>query len=77
MEEKTQGARKMSANSEAVKKHYAKCDEFKIRPLKQEGQTIRAYAEAHNISVQKLFLYCVRDCINRDTIEAIKKRLGD
>lgn len=52
----------MSKNSEAVKKHYAeKCDAFKIRPHKEEGQTIRAYAAAHNMSVQGLFLEAVRE----------------
>ena len=51
----------MSKNSEAVKKHYAeKCDAFKIRPHKAEGQTIRDYATAHNMSVQGLFLEAVR-----------------
>ena len=52
----------MSKNSEAVKKHYAeKCDAFKIRPHKEEGQTIREYATAHNMSVQGLFLVAVRE----------------
>ena len=52
----------MSKNSEAVKKHYAeKCDAFKIRPHKEEGQTIRDYATAHNMSVQGLFLVAVRE----------------
>ena len=52
----------MSKNSEAVKKHYAeKCDAFKIRPHKAEGQAIRDYAAAHNMSVQGLFLVAVRE----------------
>ena len=52
----------MSKNSEAVKKHYAeKCDAFKIRPHKAEGQAIREYAAAHNMSVQGLFLEALRE----------------
>ena len=52
----------MSKNSEAVKKHYAeKCDAFKIRPHKDEGQRIREFATAHNMSVQGLFLVAVRE----------------
>lgn len=59
---KQQEAAKVSKNSEAVKKHYAeKCDAFKIRPHKEDGQTIREYATAHNMSVQGLFLVAVRE----------------
>jgi hypothetical protein len=57
-----QEAAKVSKNSEAVKKHYAeKCDAFKIRPHKDEGQQIREFATAHNMSVQGLFLVAVRE----------------
>ena len=48
-------------NSEAVKRHHAKLDEFKIRPYKEEGQTIRKYANDHKMSVQILFLTAVRE----------------
>ena len=66
---KTQEAAKVSKNSEAVKKHYAeKCDAFKIRPRKAEGQTIREYAAAHGMSVQGLFLEAVREYMERHTL---------
>lgn len=49
------------SNAEAVKRYHQKLDEFKIRPSKDEGQTIRDYAAAHGMSVQGLFLAAVRE----------------
>ena len=49
------------SNAEAVKRYHQKLDEFKIRPSKDEGQTIREYAAAHGMSVQGLFLEAVRE----------------
>ena len=49
------------SNADAVKKHHAKLDEFKIRPYKEEGQAIRQFAAEHGISVQELFLSAVRE----------------
>ena len=48
-------------NLEAVKKYQASRDAFKIRPTAEEGESIRAYATAHNMSVQGLFLVAVRE----------------
>ena len=48
-------------NAEAVKRHHAKLDEFKIRPYKDEGQKIRDWASAHGMSVQRLFLDAVAE----------------
>ena len=48
-------------NKESVKRYQSKMDAFKIRPSKDEGQTIRAYAAAHGVSVQSLFLEAVRE----------------
>ena len=48
-------------NAEAVKRHHAKLDEFKIRPYKDEGQIIRKYAETHNMSIQTLFFTAIRE----------------
>ncbi len=56
---------KMS-NQEAVKKHHQRLDEFKIRPYKEEGQQIREYAAAHEMSVQGLFLQAVREYMSRN-----------
>ena len=47
-------------NLEAVKKYQGAHDAFKLRPTLAEGQQIRAYAAAHNMSVQGLFLEAVR-----------------
>ena len=47
-------------NLEAVKKYQGAHDAFKLRPTLAEGQQIRAYATAHNMSVQGLFLEAVR-----------------
>ena len=49
------------SNAEAVKKHHAKLDEFKIRPYKEEGQRIREFAASSGRSVQDLFLESVRE----------------
>ena len=49
------------SNADAVKKYHQKLDEFKIRPYSEEGQAIRAYAAAHGVSVQSLFLEAVRE----------------
>lgn len=51
----------LMSNAEAVKKHHAKLDEFKIRPYIEEGKKIRQYAEATKQSVQGLFLDAVRE----------------
>lgn len=51
------------SNADAVKKYHQKLDEFKIRPYTDEGQEIRAYAAAHGVSVQALFLDAVREYI--------------
>ena len=51
----------MGSNVEAVKKYQAKLDEFKIRTTKEEGQSFREYATAHNVSVQGLFLTALRE----------------
>ena len=48
-------------NKDYVKAYQAKMDAFKIRPSKDEGQTIREYAAAHGMSVQGLFLAAVRE----------------
>lgn len=48
-------------NLEAVKKYQGAHDAFKLRPTLAEGQAIRAYAAAHNMSVQGLFLVAVRE----------------
>lgn len=48
-------------NLEAVKKYQGAHDAFKLRPTLAEGQQIRAYAAAHNMSVQGLFLEAVRE----------------
>ena len=48
-------------NLEAVKKYQEAHDAFKLRPTLAEGQQIRAYATAHNMSVQGLFLIAVRE----------------
>ncbi len=53
------------SNAEAVKRYHQKLDEFKIRPSKDEGQTIREYAAAHGMSVQGLFLEAVREYMAR------------
>ena len=53
------------SNAEAVKRYHQKLDEFKIRPYADEGQTIRAYAAAHGVSVQSLFLEAVREYMTR------------
>lgn len=53
------------SNAEAVKRYHQKLDEFKIRPSKDEGQTIREYAAAHGMSVQGLFLEAVREYMER------------
>lgn len=50
-------------NKDYVKAYQAKMDAFKIRPSKDEGQTIREYAAAHSMSVQGLFLEAVREYI--------------
>lgn len=52
-------------NKESVKRYQSKMDAFKIRPSKDEGQTIREYAAAHGLSVQGLFLEAVREYIKR------------
>lgn len=52
------------SNAEAVKRYHQKLDEFKIRPYADEGQAIRAYAAAHGVSVQALFLDAVREYIS-------------
>ena len=56
-------------NAEAVKRYHQKLDEFKIRPYADEGQAIRAYAAAHGISVQALFLEAVREYIPNHQVE--------
>ena len=56
-------------NAEAVKRYHQKLDEFKIRPYADEGQAIRAYAAAHGISVQALFLEAVREYIANHQVE--------
>ena len=56
-------------NAEAVKRYHQKLDEFKIRPYTDEGQAIRAYAAAHGISVQALFLEAVREYIANHQVE--------
>lgn len=48
-------------NKESVKRYQSKMDAFKIRPSKDEGQTIREYAAAHGMSVQGLFLEAIRE----------------
>ena len=48
-------------NKESVKRYQSKMDAFKIRPSKDEGQTIREYAATHGMSVQGLFLEAVRE----------------
>lgn len=48
-------------NKDYVKAYQAKMDAFKIRPSKDEGQTIREYAATHGMSVQGLFLEAVRE----------------
>ena len=48
-------------NKDYVKAYQAKMDAFKIRPSKDEGQTIREYAASHGMSVQGLFLAAVRE----------------
>ena len=48
-------------NLEAVKKYQEAHDAFKLRPTLTEGQQIRAYATAHNMSVQGLFLVALRE----------------
>lgn len=59
------------SNADAVKKYHQKLDEFKIRPYAEEGQTIRAYAAAHGMSVQGLFLEAVREYMekHREAVE--------
>lgn len=52
-------------NKDYVKAYQAKMDAFKIRPSKDEGQTIREYAAAHEMSVQGLFLEAVREYMTR------------
>lgn len=52
-------------NKYYVKSYQAKMDAFKIRPSKDEGQTIREYAAAHGMSVQGLFLEAVREYIKQ------------
>ena len=47
-------------NAEAVKRHHAKLDEFKIRPYKDEGQKIREAASKAGKSVQSYILDAVR-----------------
>ena len=59
MKQKPQEAANMG-NLEAVKKYQEAHDAFKLRPTLAEGQQIRAYAAAHNMSVQGLFLEAVR-----------------
>lgn len=49
------------SNKECVKRYHQKLVEFKIRPYAEEGQTIREYAAAHNMSVQGLFLVALRE----------------
>ena len=56
-------------NAEAVKRYHAKMDEFKIRPTKEEGQQIREYAAARNMSVQGLFLTALREYMERHSEE--------
>ena len=56
-------------NAEAVKRYHQILDEFKIRPYADEGQAIRAYAAAHGISVQALFLEAVREYIANHQVE--------
>ena len=56
-------------NAEAFKRYHQKLDEFKIRPYADEGQAIRAYAAAHGISVQALFLEAVREYIANHQVE--------
>lgn len=53
------------SNKECVKRYHQKLDEFKIRPYTDEGQTIREYAAAHEMSVQGLFLEAVREYIKQ------------
>lgn len=53
------------SNADAVKRYHQKLDEFKIRPYADEGQEIRAYAAAHGVSVQSLFLEAVREYMTR------------
>lgn len=57
------------SNAEAVKKHHAKLDEFKIRPYKEEGQQIREYASELNMSVQGLFLEAVKEYMDRHPLK--------
>lgn len=57
------------ANIDAVKKYQASRDAFKIRPTAEEGQTIREYAAAHNMSVQWLFLVALREYMERHPME--------
>ena len=51
---------------EALKKYYAKLDEFKIRPKKEEGQQIREAAAAAGQSVQQYVLDAVRARMGSD-----------
>lgn len=62
---KTEEEKKI-ANREAVKTFYReKCMEFKVRPRKEDGQAIKDYAQAIDMSVQKLFLEAVREYMMR------------
>lgn len=43
----------------AVKRYQAKCDSIMIRPMKEEGEKIRASAEAENISITRYIMNAI------------------
>lgn len=45
----------------AVKRYQAKCDAITIRPLKAEGEQIRASANAEGISVTQFILKAIHE----------------
>lgn len=47
----------------ATQRYHNKCDAFTIRPLKAEGEKIRAAAEKYNMSLTQLMVVAVNEYI--------------
>ena len=58
---------KREANKKAVEKYHSNLMLFKVQPHKSEGEAIKDYAKAHDMSAQGLFLAAVREYMHPST----------
>lgn len=57
------------AKLEADKRHHQKLDNIMVRPYKEEGEMIRAAADAAGQSLQQYVLQAVRERMARESME--------